>query len=170
MLSFVKQTTGPSDYWTTFFPGVIVLGLGMSFTVSPLTAAVMGSVNDHFSGTASGVNNAVSRIAGVFANAIFGALVVLFFLGTLQRQLINLKLNAEQKELVTREASKLGDAKAPAGISTGEKEAVKKAYRESFISAYQKIMLTCSALGFLGALMGAVFIKKKGRNLVKSKI
>ena len=71
-------------------------------------------------------------------NAIFGALVVLFFLGTLQRQLINLKLNAEQKELVTREASKLGDAKVPAGISTGEKEAVKNAYHESFISAYQK--------------------------------
>src|SRR6202000_1634888 len=54
IFSFVKQTSGPADYWTTFFPGILVFGLGMSFTVAPLTAAVMGSVSDHLSGTASG--------------------------------------------------------------------------------------------------------------------
>jgi predicted MFS family arabinose efflux permease len=77
LLSFVKQTHGASDYWTTFFPGILVLGLGMSFTVAPLTATVMGSVSDQLSGTASGVNNALTRISNVFANAIFGALAVL---------------------------------------------------------------------------------------------
>ncbi len=78
LLSFVKQTYGAGEYRTTFFPGIVGLGLGMSFTVASLTATVMGSVSDHLSGTASGVNNAVTRIAGVFANAIFGALAVLF--------------------------------------------------------------------------------------------
>ncbi|MCR8560086.1 MFS transporter [Mucilaginibacter sp. BJC16-A38] len=163
ILSFVKQTAGPADYWTTFFPGVIVLGLGMSFTVSPLTAAVMGSVDDHFSGTASGVNNAVSRIAGVFANAIFGALVVLFFAGALRQQLNGIKLDPKQREVVTQQASKLGDAKVPAGVNVNSKQVIAKAYHESFISAYRKIMLISGGLGFLGALMGMVFIKGVGR-------
>ena len=67
ILSFVQQTKGPGDYWTSFFPGILVFGLGMSFTVAPLTTAVMAAASAHFSGTASGVNNAVTRIANVFA-------------------------------------------------------------------------------------------------------
>jgi MFS family permease len=93
ILSFVKQTAGPSAYWTTFFPGIVIFGIGMSFTVAPLTTAVMGSVSDHFSGTASGVNNALTRIANVFANAILGALAVLFLSVALQGELKNVKLN-----------------------------------------------------------------------------
>src|ERR1700751_3832857 len=84
--TFIYWTdTWPVDYWTTFFPGIMVFGLGMSFTVAPLTATVMGAVNDRYSGTASGINNALTRIANVFANAIFGALAVLFFSTTLQQ-------------------------------------------------------------------------------------
>jgi MFS family permease len=162
ILSFVKQTNGPADYWTTFFPGVIVFGLGVSFTVAPLTTAVMGSVSDHFSGTASGVNNAVSRIAGVFANAIFGALAVLFFAGALQTQLSNVKLNANETQKIMAQAANLGNAKVPEGISANKKE-IEKAYHESFINAYAKIMRTSAGLGFLGALMGAVFIGGVGK-------
>ncbi|ASU35095.1 MFS transporter [Mucilaginibacter xinganensis] len=157
MLSFIKQTNGAADYWTTFFPGIIVLGLGMSFTVAPLTAAVMGAVSDHFSGTASGVNNAVSRIAGVFANAIFGALAVLFFFGALQTQLKGVKFSPHDKQMVTAQAANLGNAKVPEGINT-DKKTIGKAYRDSFISAYAKIMRTSAGLAFLGALMGFVFI------------
>ena len=84
ILSWVKQTNGPADYWTTFFPGVLLIGFGMSLTVAPLTSAVMGSVSDTHSGTASGINNAMTRISNVFANAIFGALAVLFFSSALK--------------------------------------------------------------------------------------
>jgi EmrB/QacA subfamily drug resistance transporter len=159
MLSFVGQTAGPSAYFTTFFPGVVVFGLGMSFTVAPLTATVMGAVSDHFSGTASGINNALSRIAGVFANAIFGALAVLFFSGALKQDLSQLPLNEGGKQAVMHQASELGNAKAPASLNETEKTEVTRLYHASFISAYQKIMRISGVLGLLGALMSVIFIR-----------
>ncbi len=159
ILSFVKQTNGPAEYWTTFFPGILVFGLGMSFTVAPLTAAVMGSVSDHFSGTASGINNALTRIANVFANAIFGALAVLFFAGALQGQIKNLTMNVKDKQAVTAEAANLGNAKVPAQINTADKKIITRAYKASFIDAYSNIMRISAGLGFLGALMAFVFIR-----------
>lgn len=167
VLSFVKQTTGPAEYWTTFFPGFLVFGLGMSFTVAPLTATVMGAVDGHLSGTASGVNNATTRISNVFANAIFGAVAVLFFSGTLQKQIEPMQLNAEQKQEVMAAASNLGNAKVPAQIKDADKGEIEKAYHQSFISAYSKIMKISAGLGFLAALMASIFIRneavKKGK-------
>lgn len=159
ILSFVQQTGGPGDYWTTFLPGIIVFGLGMSFTVAPLTAAVMGSVSDHFSGTASGVNNAMTRIANVFANAIFGALAVLFFTGALQENVKGIKLTPNQKQEVVAQAAELGNAKVPQG--SGDNKAIENAYHESFITAYANIMRISAGLGFLGALMAVIFIRDK---------
>ncbi|MBB6125945.1 MFS transporter [Mucilaginibacter lappiensis] len=159
ILSFVKQTNGPADYWTTFFPGIIVFGTGIAFTVAPLTAAVMGSVSDHFSGTASGVNNALSRIANVFANAILGALAVLFFTGALQQDIQNIPLNEKQKQTVMAQATNLGDAKVPADFNTHNQQIIKKLYHSGFISVYARVMQLSALLAFLGALMSFLFIK-----------
>jgi EmrB/QacA subfamily drug resistance transporter len=162
ILSFIKQTAGPSAYFTTFFPGVIVFGLGLSFTVAPLTAAVMGAVSDQFSGTASGVNNAISRIANVFAYAIFGAVAVLFFSAELQGQVKTLAVSANQKQLIMAQAADLGNAKVPASMSNEQKVTVEKYYHESFIAAYSMIMKVSAGLGFLGALMAFIFIRDVG--------
>lgn len=161
VLSLVKQTTGPGDYWVTFFPGVLLLGLGMSITVAPLTATVMGSVSDNFSGTASGINNAMTRISGVFANAIFGALAVLFFSGALQQQLETVPIRNESKQVVIRQAADLGNAKVPATISAAYKPTIEKAYHEGFIAAYANIMQISAGLGYLGALMALLFVRGK---------
>ncbi|MBB3156563.1 EmrB/QacA subfamily drug resistance transporter [Microbacterium proteolyticum] len=63
------------DYWTQVLPGIVVFGLGLTVTVSPLTAAVLGAIETERSGIASAVNNAVSRVAGLLAIAAVSAVV-----------------------------------------------------------------------------------------------
>ncbi|QNK63085.1 MFS transporter [Pedobacter sp. PAMC26386] len=159
LLSYIQQTKGPSEYWTTFLPGILVFGFGMSLTVAPLTAAVMGSVSDHFTGAASGINNAVSRIAGVFANAVLGSLAVLLFSAALQKEIKELSLTQQQKQAVIAQTVNLGNARVPIGFNAIQEKKITAAYHSGFINAYGKIMKISAGLGFLASLMALIFIQ-----------
>ena len=86
---FAVPSVGGS-YWKTFFPAVIVLGFGMAVTVAPLTTVVMNSVSQDRVGAASGINNAVARVAGVLAIAVLGIVMVNAFGFRLNRDLAQL--------------------------------------------------------------------------------
>ena len=170
LLSFVKQTVGFSEYWSSFFPGILVFGLGMSFTVAPLTTTVMGSVANHFSGTASGVNNAISRIAGVFANAIFGALAILLFTTFLQKAIVHLPLSPQTRQAVMYQAVNLGDATVPKTINAVTHAFIEKQYKNGFLAAYAVVMRICALLAFLGAFMSVMFIKNEAVKVSEKEI
>jgi hypothetical protein len=106
----------------------------------------------------------MTRISGVFANAIFGALAVVFFSGALQSQIKAVPLNAKDKQLVMQQVTDLGNAKVPTSISVKDKPVIAKAYHQGFINAYANIMRISAALGFLGALMTLIFIRNKTVN------
>lgn len=75
--------SGIHAFWTAVFPAMVLMGLGMAFVVSPLSAAVMTSVEDKDTGSASGINNAVSRIAGLVAVAAMGSVATWLYAGML---------------------------------------------------------------------------------------
>jgi EmrB/QacA subfamily drug resistance transporter len=163
LLSFVGQTRGSSGYWTSFFPGILLLGAGMSCTVAPLTTTVMSSVDDRFSGLASGINNSMTRISGVLANAIFGALAVLFFASSLGPKLDPLRLDPSTKEAALAQAKNLGNAKPPSRVDTQTSALLNQSYRSAFIEVYRRILRCAAALAFLGALSALVFVRTAPR-------
>jgi MFS family permease len=158
LLSFVGLTKGPASYWTSFLPGVLVLGLGMSFTVAPLTTTVMNAVSDQYSGVASGINNALTRVANVFANAILGALAVFLFTQALHQRLDAVPMQPEIRQQVMAQASDLGNAHVPARLR--DSASVAKAYRTGFIKVYQQIMRLSACLAFIGSIMGLLFVRR----------
>ncbi len=142
--------TGGS-YWTTFFPGVTVLGFGMAICVAPLTTTVMNALGADLAGAASGVNNAVSRIAGLLAVALFGLVMNHFFEATLQPHLDSLALPADALHALATERAKLGAMQVPASLDAGVRSSLRAAIAESFVAGFRWVM----ALSALMALASA---------------
>ena len=159
LLSTVGLTNGPADFWITYFPGILVFAAGMTLTVVPLTTTVMSAVEDRYSGTASGVNNAMTRTASVFANAVVGALAIVFFSQALSGQVEDIALTTAAREAVMTQAVDLGNAQVPTTLGEENRAAVSHAYRLSFVTTFQRIMWISAGLAWLSAAAAFLLIK-----------
>jgi hypothetical protein len=146
---FARPGIGGS-YWTTFFPAAVVLGIGMAVSVAPLTTAVMGAVDAGRAGSASGVNNAVSRAAGLLAIAVQGLVVLTVFSSSLARHLTMLSLPSEARTMLIAQQSKLVGIALPAGLSHAAQAALQQAIAESFVAGFRVVMLIAAGLALAG--------------------
>jgi EmrB/QacA subfamily drug resistance transporter len=147
------------SYWTTFFPAVVVLGLGMAITVAPLTATVMGAVEVRHAGLASGINNAVSRVAGLLAVAVCGIVLVAGFHAGRERRLARLDLPAPARAELDREEARLAAAPLPANLPQDLRQGVRRALADSFVDGFRRATLLNAGLALLSAVAAAVLIE-----------
>jgi len=160
ILSIPGLTEGPKDYWTTFFPGISIIGIGMGIVVAPLTATVMAAVPEHNSGIASGVNNTMARTAGLLAISVLGALVIITFKNNLELNVSKLNIPESKKTELINDAGNLAETQPPQNLSGEENFQVKKIIKTSFIQSFNFIIYITVALAVLGSLIAMVTVKK----------
>jgi MFS family permease len=142
-----------AQYWSAFFPAFVVLGLGMAITVAPLTTVVMNSVGQERAGAASGINNAVARVAGVLAVAILGAVMTAAFAHSLRQSLSGLNLDAETLHILESNAVMLGNLDAPPGTDRALALAIRSKIAEAFVLGFRLITILCAVLAIASAVV-----------------
>ncbi len=149
-------------YWTTFFPPMIVLGIGMTISVAPLTTTVMRATGDRYAGVASGINNATARVAGMLAVALLSAVAVGVFSHSLDDRLKQMHASPETQHIMQSQKTRLAEAEVPAEITDArERESLKTSLRDSFIASFRFTMLLAAVLTALSAVCAAFTIDRK---------
>jgi EmrB/QacA subfamily drug resistance transporter len=154
-------------YWTTFFPAVVVLGLGMAASVAPLTTTVMNAVGEEHAGVASGINNAVSRTAGLLAVAVFGVLVAHAFAANFERRLATLDLPPDARARLEDERGSLADMKVPDALGGETQAAIKEVIGESFVAGFRLTAYISAGLACLSALAALALIEGRVKSSAK---
>lgn len=140
------------SYWTTFFPAVVVLGLGMALSVAPLTTTVLSAIEVRHSGLASGINTTVSRVAGLLAVAVLGLVILGFFSRDLDRRLAGLDLPHEAKRTIEAERIKLAAIEVPPSVGDAQREELRRVIDEAFLYGFRRVMLITAGLALLASL------------------
>ena len=157
-LAWPGLTNGPQDYFVSFFPGVLLLGLGMGVTVAPLTTTVMSSVSSDNAGIASGINNAMSRASGVLAVAILGGVALVSFSGILETQARSIGLDDPQRDALMLQAENLAEAQPPESLSTEQAAAVENAIDMAFVETFRLIMLIAGVICILSGILAWLLV------------
>jgi len=157
-LAWLSRIGATVDYWTDILPGLLLFSLGLSATVAPLTATVLADADDSNAGIASGVNNAIARVAGLLAIAALGAVVAASFSSSIDRELSGRPLSPAARQAVV-EAKRRTLAEADVSrVPPPERRPVAEAVQASSVHAFHLgIGLSAVLVAFAG-LLGLVGI------------
>ncbi len=137
----------------------LVLGVGMAISLAPLTTTVMGAVKTSQAGVASGINNAISRTAGLLSIAVLSLCVLSSFNHSLDERLATLNIPPDVQQMLNSQRINLAGAKVPPGLSNEMSGLLRRAIAESFVDSFRSIMFIAVGLALASAIVAFLMIK-----------
>jgi EmrB/QacA subfamily drug resistance transporter len=153
-------------YWTTFLPGIVALGIGTSTFVAPLTTTVMNAAPAAHAGSASGINNAVSRVAGLLAIAVLGIVVV----NSTQHALHSTgsSLPPSVRQMLARDS--LISGRAPSNIPHVDQAQAQHAVERAYVVGFRNALQLCALLAWVSAIMAGTLLTRAPRQFASASL
>jgi EmrB/QacA subfamily drug resistance transporter len=162
-LMMLTRVGADPSYIGDVLPGVLVFGLGLSATVAPLTATALNSVAENRVGVASGINNAVSRIAGVLAIAVFGALIAGKFGSTVDGRLADASLSAQSDQAINKAKDNPLQPPSTDRLPPAEAAEVESATVAGAEDGFHLAMMTAGTLMIVGGVIAGIGLRNPPR-------
>ena len=162
-LALLQRVDANVDYVTELLPALLLFSLGLSATVAPLTATVLADADESNAGIASGVNNAIARVAGLLAVAALGAVVAGQFGATIDNRLAGQRLSPEAQRIVGEAKDRTLTRADPDSLRPAEARVVTRATEDAAVAAFHKGVGIAAALVALGGVLGIVGIRNQRR-------
>jgi EmrB/QacA subfamily drug resistance transporter len=162
-LLLLTRVDSDASYVTDVLPGVIVFGLGLSATVAPLTATALNSVAENRVGVASGINNAVARIAGVLAIAVFGALIAGKFGSTVDTKLNEGALSPRADRVIADAKDNPLERPSTDGLPRAEADRVESATATGADDGFHLAMMAAGGLMIVGGVIAGIGLRNPPR-------
>ncbi|HEV7734634.1 MAG TPA: MFS transporter [Candidatus Binatia bacterium] len=150
------------SYWTTFFGPMALAGLGMAFTVAPLTTSVLAAVSPSSAGVASGVNSTAARVGTLLAVAVTGVVTLALYSAALEHRLVEADVPADVARTLVAERRNLADTSIPDWVAPTERPALSTLLHDAFLDGFRGAVLLCAALVLAGAAVAAVTLDAAG--------
>jgi nitrate/nitrite transporter NarK len=160
LFALVPLVTGDASYWSAFFPALVVIGLGMTLTVTPLTTTVMASVPGERTGIASGINNAVARVASLIAVASLGIVFAWTHEASLSARVDAMHIPHETGAALRSVAP----GAVPVDRLARNDAPVVRAERAALDAAFRAVALVCAAGALGGALSAALMVRRPAKS------
>jgi EmrB/QacA subfamily drug resistance transporter len=166
-LAMLMRVDAHVDYFTDVLPALLLFSLGLSATVAPLTATVLADADENNAGIASGVNNAIARVAGLLAVAALGAVVAGQFSAAIDQRLSGRQLSPAAQRIVHEAKDRTLARADPDALPAAEARVVTQAAEDAAVTAFHRGVGIAATLVALGGLLGVVGIRNP-RRLVPS--
>jgi EmrB/QacA subfamily drug resistance transporter len=164
-LTLLLRLDVQADYWTQLLPGLVVFGIGLSATVAPLTAAVLGGVEVEHAGIASGINNAIARVAGLLAVAVAGVFVSSQFISTLDDKLAGVPLTPRAQAAISVAKDKPLAATVPPGIRGRQRVELQTALDDASLRAFRVSVVFGAGLVLAAGVISLVGVRDPRREV-----
>jgi EmrB/QacA subfamily drug resistance transporter len=162
-LLLLQRVDADPDYVTDLLPAVVIFSVGLSLTVAPLTATVLADADEYNAGVASGVNNAIARVAALLGVAAIGAVVAAQFSSSLDARIDERSLSPPARAAVEQARLQTLARVEPAGAPAPERALVARATEEASVTAFHVGIGIAAALVAGGGVLGLVGIRNPRR-------